>query len=472
MVGSVSGSQQNQQIDPLQSQNQTGAVNKADTVSQGFDQENSISHRTGGGLVQLPPGTSYSPSLPLPGQANATPEQMQHMATQTKASELRGEMFDSFLNIESNNPALATEEVRNQLQMIDSKLSRLSNASPEVMSGIQTDIAALKQDSIDGTLTADKLEEILTQLNAKFEDNSVKFAENKIKIESEEKIRQAESNVKNWREDIEKANENKGLFALKIVAAILFPPLGAWEAGRAISREIHGQDTGLSMFSSNAANKQAANNVAQLGTQQYWDNLGNALGGETGTPPVNSNQGAVHPNDTPESTPTTTTSVTDESSPTKTGTEGIVIAEGGMTQADFMKLLKQQQEAEENKEKLDEAIAALESGDVEGAAKILGASVDELGLGSSLGDSMTTEPDTSDTTPEIPNDEPEIRDQGDTDQRLPEDSGPESTSDLPPQPPNSFNNFLDQLSQVPQTAQENLQSGIQEQGLISRRNAV
>ncbi len=386
MVDSVSGSQRQQQVDSDLQQQQTSEAQKAKAkvVSSGFDSQNSVS-RTGGPLIQLQGGESLTPltiSAPLPGATTVPPDDIKGLYIQAHAVEIRSDLTEALDITSQNNPQLLDSQVLSQFGSIHQQLHALEDISPEALSEIQDAARSIEGHARAGTLDSGKLEQLLMLIQSKLADESTQFSQHKIEIESQSKVQLHESRIEDIREQIQEvkeAKQNKALFALKIVASILFPPLGAWELTRLADRGISGQDTGLSIFSSAQANQQAAANIRAIGTKEHWDQLGQNLG---------ENFGVLAPRETSDSS--ASGSSTHSHSSLDTATQGLDIAQTGLSQAEFMKLLQQIQAAEDSKEKLSEAIAALESGDPKSAAEILGSASDTLGLDSGTGENLTS----------------------------------------------------------------------------------
>lgn len=505
MVDSVQGRPQQPQLDtvsrPLEDQTQSTPVEKPDSVSIGYDQENSFSHRTGGPLIQLPPEAEHPPTLTKPATTNyLVPGEVQNPLTHGETSQARHNLDSGLSQLETNHPFLATPEVKEKFKKIGDKLGSLQEGSPDKLASIRQATEDLATKASEGTLDADQLEQILTELQTKLEDSSFKFAEQKIEIQAEQNQKTRAENIADMRASINESKENKGLFGLKIAAAAIFPPLGIWEGIMAITREVEGKDNGLSIFSSSRARKtgldkaesdfESAGNaigdyfkrrfrargsrggaeaIGMVGVPQpttsrgrnaglagsyFMDQKINSAEQQLGLPPLEPSQQVIDGMSTgrrrgrrgrrgrrnsfmeppgitayrgerlarlekelgitppPPSLPsnisgrhmtpslimtnhhaqrlqaieehlasrsssstTTQTQSTkqdpDETAALKTATDGLTVAESGLSQIEMMKLLQQIKESEENKEKLQEAIAALQGGDIEAAKSAL-----------------------------------------------------------------------------------------------------
>ncbi|MGI9281619.1 MAG: hypothetical protein ACR2PX_18585 [Endozoicomonas sp.] len=460
-------------------------LDQADRVSRGYDTGNSVSARTGGGLVQLPPGASDAPTIPEPdSEVTGEVGDLKKQVAQQTAANLRGQIGGTFgespISITSTHPELVTPAVGNTVLEIDSKLSRLSDASPEVLSDINSSLNQLHREHREGTLTSDKLDEILAQISASLEDSSVKYSENKIEIASQDAQQRHASNIEHIREHIEEADSAKadsGIIFLKSLA-LVFPPVLLWETALEIDRDVNpGKDNSqISIFSKNeidymeqqekaaeARRNQQANSyvfvpVQSTGNSEQTDN----------------NQSEGDGNQQP-------TEAIDEAGPSSSSvgdaTEGIQIANEGLDHFERRKLLLQalqeSAESEEAKNKLQEAINALESGDPSLAEEILGGFTDSLGLDNSLGDSVSTSTDDT-TPPPLPENVPETND----DQAFTPPSREDTTDSVQNEQPDStpvapnLTSFINDISSVPDEVLSSQQDAASEQGLIQRHNSV
>ncbi|WP_422138981.1 hypothetical protein [Endozoicomonas sp. ALC020] len=373
-------------------------IEKTKTVSQGYENKNSVSVRTGEGQVDLPPGGSEAPSIPEPDSMNAGQlDDLEKHLTQQTTAKLRGEiggMFGESPNsITSSRPELVTMAVGETVLDTEAKLSRVVEASPRVMQHIGHSVDQLQMEHIEGTLTADKLEEILAQINASLEDSSVKYAENKIEMASLDAQQRHDSNIERIREHIEEANSasaeataNPDNIFLKALS-FLFPPVMLWETALMIDREVNpGKDNShLSIFSKNEIDfmlQQTGEADASL--IRHASPIMPASMVEIG----NSERTDNHPSET-DDTQERKEAFDESGSPVSDATEGLQIASEGLDHFErrkaLLQTLQQQAESEEAKKKLEAAINALQGGDPALAEEILGSQ----GLDSSIGDSMS-----------------------------------------------------------------------------------
>lgn len=385
-------------------------VEKTNPVSRGFDNSNSISVINGEVQVDWPIGASEAPSIPEPDSAiTGEVGDLKKQVTQQTAAKLRGELGGMFgqspESVTISGPKSETLNVGKSVQNIDSKLSTMQEAPPNVLKDIGNAFDQIKSESTKGTLTSDKLEEILAQINASLEDNSVKYAEQKIEMASLDAQQRHDSNIEKIREHIEEVNasaeaeakakpENIFLKAL----SFLFPPVMLWETALMIDREVNpGKDNShLSIFSKSEINlmrqgigeadasfiKHASPylpaSMVEVGSSEQTDNQ-----------PSNA-EDSQKPKEGTDQAGAAKTSVSD-------ATEGLQIASEGLDHFErrkaMLQALQKQAESEEAKKKLEAAISALEGGDPSLAKEILGSK----GLDSSLGDSKS--PATADTKP-------------------------------------------------------------------------
>ena len=472
-MDSVSGSQRPTQAETLQQQQQTGEAQKAEQVSLGYNQNNSVSHQTGGGLIALPDAVDHAPIIPEPDSSTTpTGEELATMRTQSLSSQARAGLVSSIDLIRLTQPELLTPEMEARAGGLGTMLGAIESAPEDKLKSIVETTYTLGKAALEGTLDADMLDRIMSELQTKMEDNSIKYSEIEIKSRGAEAAQKHESNAEKIQEAIDNHNEakekakrkkSKGPFGLKLAIMIVFPPLLFFEAGVGIHDSITGKDSGLSMFSNKSVmhkglttateetgeffeelaletkrkTEQTGEAIAK-GTQAAHDATGNAalwalgvnpnMGQETtgdhlansladsakkddntqtgSTKPVAPTGGTkpVSPSPTQPvdgTNPTVGTSST-ENTPSVDSTsqtdpnvdvtlQGLEIGQQAMSQQELMKLLLQMQAQDESSEKLAQAIAALESGDFEGAKEILSNYTgDSLGT-DDLGDGLTTE---------------------------------------------------------------------------------
>lgn len=420
---------------------------KTNQVSQGYESKNSVSVSTGEDQVDLPPGASEAPSIPEPDSAiTGEVGDLEQQVTLQTTAKLRGEIGGLFgenpNSITNTRPELINAAVGETVLHTEGKLSRVTEASPQVLQTIDQALDQLQTEHTEGTLTADKLEEILAQINASLEDSSVKYAEQKIEMASLDAQQRHDSNIEHIREHIEEANnasaeakpENIFLKAL----SFLFPPVMLWEAALTIDRELNpGKDNShLSIFSKNEINlmregieeasatffKHASPflpaSMVEVGTSEQTDN----------PPPKKDDERHE---------------IFDESSsPVSDATEGLQIASEGLDHFErrkaLLQTLQQQAESEEAKKKLEAAINALEGGDPALAEEILSAQgLDPQGMDTDTGDSMSA------TT------------------------GDKKTQDM-----KDLNSFVEDISGVPEEVLSSMKDAHNELGLIQRFTSV
>ncbi|MRI32764.1 hypothetical protein EOPP23_07155 [Endozoicomonas sp. OPT23] len=443
----------NQQVQtPTTDPSQLDQLNRTDEVSRGYGNDNSVSYRTGGGLVQLPPGASEAPSIPAPDDAitGDVGNLRQQVAQQTSAN-LRGQVGNLTGVLPSH---LFSDQSLDNLSSAHDKLGRLTDASPEVLNNINSSLGQLAEANRNGTLTSGQLDEILMQINASLEDNSVKYAEETIHIDSQQRQEAIQNNISSIREHIEQAEKQQGadsgIMFLKGMAMGAFPPLMLWEAAVDLDRQVRGvENAHISIFTP----AEIAHMNPEASPPRYY------------VPPASSGNDAA-------------TRATD---PVADATEGMAIAQNGLSHADMMKLLLQMQKQDENNQKLADAVAALEAGDPTLAKQILGDLVDTAGLDASLGESLTT--DTSrQNPPPLPESPGNTRPQ--TTSRDEAQLQPSSETLEPPAPSvntpqtpqqqadQDLNNFLSQLAPVPEAAADNAATAAQQEGQIQVRNPV
>lgn len=458
-MDSVSGSQRPSQLEALQQQQQAGKSEQVEKVAAGYNQNNSVSHQTGGELVALPDISDHAPVIPEPDSSTTpTGEELSSMRTQSLASQARAGLVSSFDIIAKSRPDLSTREMQARVGGLSTMLGSISSAPEAQLKSIVETTQALRQGALNlNTFDADKLDQIMTELQTKMEDNSIKYSEIEIKSRGDEAAKRHESNAEKIQESIDKHNEAKakrkkkgGLFGLKVAIMTIFPPLAVFESVVGMYDATAGKDSGLSMFSRKSAlhkglteateaNKKFADEIVEsgkqtgqvykdfgegvgrtFGSEETWNSTGDGIlwgigiDPETGQPRSDVKE---QPSITIYTLPTEDTAPVQGSTPTEgtVPTEGIAPTEGtapadgsttqidtdvaatlqglglgqeAMSQQELMKLLLQMQKQEESSEELAQAIAALESGDFEGAKEILSNytadSLDTEGLGEGL----------------------------------------------------------------------------------------
>ena len=400
------------------------------------------------------------------------------MVAQETAANLRGQVGQLFgssaVSITNLRPDLVDSARAQTVLDIDEKLSKITEASPQVLGNINGSLDELYTAHKTLTLTPDKLDEILAQINTQLEDNSVKFAEQKIEIASETAQQRHASNIEHIREHIEDAESresaNSGHIFLKNLA-FMFAPVALWEWALEIDRDINpGKDNShLSIFTKSEIDymdhkEDAARHQAAYGPSFYVAPPPQPAGESSDS--GNSDQQPQQP----IAPVNETGSASSPSDPIHDATEGLTIAQEGISQMELMKLLQKLQEAEENKEKLAEAIAALEAGDPKLAAELLSAATGDQEVDALPEDSAALNPEPP-KTPEQMLEAAANRPEDETiNPTVVEDFTLPSSVESEIQ--NEFSNFLDELSKVPQSAIEAEQTATQEQGLIQRNSPV
>ena len=372
MVDSVSGSAQTQALN-----GPSGDLDIAEKVKLGYELKNSSSTVTGEKAGFEATNLKLSPTIP-PSDANTpapTDTQLQQQQTQASSIRAQGYLSNGLDQLAENNLDAVSPELLDRLEVVHDQLYALESLSPEATNSltINAKMFAVHAYSPHGEISPDKLDFLLTQIESQLSDQTAKYNETKLEMASQDRIQQSESNIEKTRTHIEESKRDEGLFALKIIASIFFPPLGLYEGLKAADRAVTGQDDGVSMFSHPQAQAQAAANIRAVGTANFWENLGNRIG---------ENLGIIEPKQAEES------HKTNESGELDFATEGPELAEQGLSQAEFMKLLQNAQAQEEAKEKLEEAIAALQSGDPKLAADILNDNSESISIVDENGDDL------------------------------------------------------------------------------------
>ncbi|MGI9276704.1 MAG: hypothetical protein ACR2PT_17905 [Endozoicomonas sp.] len=446
MVDSVQGSHRHTDIAPIDRQ-QSGGVEKKQAVGLGYDQQNSISHLTGGALVQsYGQATRQPPSIPAPAAgANGAIGDIENQRFQHTLNSMKVEWAGGLEFLRSSNPELAARPgVEGMHRDINAKLTQIESAPPGTMKDLHKLTQRFDTGVADGTLTADKLEQILSELQTKLADSSIKYQQEQIRIDAQALQSLHNSNVKDIRDEIAAANvqtEGTDQAANKIELPL---PI----------RILAGIFT-LGMSEIALATERSKPTVSTRSTRNTNDNNGipyrpsnfsfNSPSIDTPLDP----EVYYGPELTDAEAPRNTDEVP-ERRPINDVAEGLDLAQQGMTQAEFMKLLKQLQESEDANEKLAEAIAALEAGDPELAKSILAGSSND----SADASGSTLEPDSTNGSDAEANESP--------------DSGVESSDTEDQETAQEFHSFMDQIAKVPQATTDSQADSLRELAIMQR----
>ncbi|MET4692840.1 hypothetical protein [Endozoicomonas lisbonensis] len=478
MVDSVSGGRPQTPIESFQEQQKADQAEKADKIGLSYASGNSMSHHTADkGDVSFAVVNPHAPSISEPDTTTATGEELSAVKSQSHASQLRAGVYSSFDLLQKNHPELVTPELEVKAEELKFKADKMGFASsiPDGLAkDIQQSVTKLQSIAESPNLDADKLEQVMSEIQTKMDDNSAKLTEFSIKSRSADAQVKYDQNIEKIEEHIKEVEEAKakqasssgGWFAGLIMA--IFPPLALYEAGVQIAEEINGSDSDVSLLSRNnafgkalsdaekgieeaftdagneanqaftKAGKEISDTFEPMGKKEAWENLGDELKQDAKAMGKDIEQAftkagedlkqdakamgkdidqafskagddiaaTVKPigdkktwDDSGDKIlaglgiePTSGNKVPDESSfaveqekmkmekELAVAMQGLDVGESAMTSQEMMKLLQQMKAAEESKEKLEEAIAALESGDLD--------SLKEIAAGLSGGDAI------------------------------------------------------------------------------------
>ena len=466
MVDSVSGGRPQTPVEAFQEQQKTNQAEKIDKIGLSYDSSNSVSHRAARGEAPLSAIETHAPSIPEPNAGTtATGVELSTAKSQSQLDQLRAGVYSSFDMIEKNHPGLATPEFQLKAENLRFEVDHLrpSSISDANLKSLQHSVKTLTDSAASPTLDADKLDQIMSEIQTRMDENSVKFSEFEIKSRSDNAQQRYDSNIENieqYIKDVEeaKASQSSGGSWLSGIITAIFP---VFEIAAQITKAVD-PDTDFSLFSRNSSIGKAIGNAEKdiedffepIGDKKAWGSLGNELkqgfdkvGKDTGqafTEAGNKIADAYKPigdkeawgsfgnelkqgfdkvgKDTGQAFAEAGNKIADAYKPIgdkkawensgdeilrdlgidpssgksvesvanfadglsvavkneeikieqelSAAMQGLDVGESALTNQEMMKLLQQMKVAEENKEKLEEAIAALESGDIESLKEV------------------------------------------------------------------------------------------------------
>ena len=229
----------------------------------------------------------HAPIIPEPDSATTpTGDKLSDLHTQTLLHKVRSGV-NSIVNVlKHDQPEMITPEISEKATQINAGLGKVSSAPVQLMKELADKVDSLRTSLDNGTLDSDQLDQIMSEIRTKMDDNSIKFSEFDIKYRSADAQQRHDSNIEkleNHIKEAEKAKEESssgGWFRVFVTA--IFPPLALFEAGVQIAEEITGSESSLSMFSKNNAfgkilddaEKDIEKAFEPMGDKQAWENLG------------------------------------------------------------------------------------------------------------------------------------------------------------------------------------------------------
>ena len=234
--------------------------------------------------------------------------------------------------------------LKGQLQEMSLRVQSIDSGSPAILKSIAGTAAEIKSLANSGQLTEGKLQELMTELEAKLQDNSLKFNEQRIKSAQDTKHQNHEKMLEKY----EKLTEKRSIFDLSHLSpgqkagailglifapvAIILPVVAALSVAEAVKGPI-----GFSL-----ADVSESSRLESLALKLHLKQSGS---------PGSKHERAAR------------------------AYEGLETARTGLSHGQMLKLLAQQQGSEEQKEKLEktmQALQAVQAGDIASASELLG----------------------------------------------------------------------------------------------------
>ncbi|UYM17790.1 hypothetical protein [Endozoicomonas euniceicola] len=190
--------------------------------------------------------------------------------------------------IEKNHPGLATPEFQAKAENLRFEVDHLkpSSISDAQLKNLQQSVKTLGDAAASPTLDADKLDQIMSEIQTKMDENSVKFSQFEIQSRSDNAQQTYDKNIEGieqYIKDVEeaKASQSSGGGWLSGIITAIFP---IFEIAAQITKAVD-PDTDFSLFSRNSsigraigqAEKDVEEFFAPMGDKQAWDNLGKDL---------------------------------------------------------------------------------------------------------------------------------------------------------------------------------------------------
>ncbi len=275
---------------------------------------------------------------------NLKPEAISQQAARGQITQITGNLEAASAAIAEHPELSANTQLQEKLQGLSAVAQGLEHADPAILKTVGDTASEIKSLVQAGQLTEGKLQELLSELEGKLQDNSLKFNEQRIQAAKDAKLQKHEERLEKY----EKLTEKRSIFDLShlspgqkagaILAMIFTPPAISAPiiAALSIAEAVKGP-VGLSM--------------ADVSRSAKFEALGLGL--------------AIKQHD----------AMASKHGRAERAYEGTDIARRGSDHVKMMKMLNQGQLREEEKDKLEKAIQALQAiqaGDVKGASELLG----------------------------------------------------------------------------------------------------
>ncbi|MCW7554817.1 hypothetical protein NX722_19770 [Endozoicomonas gorgoniicola] len=306
MVDSVSGGRPQTPVEAFQEQQKAGQAEKIDKIGLSYDNGNSVSHLDAKGENPLASSIIHAPVIPEPDSATtATGDKLSDVHTQTLLHKVRSGVNSIVNFLKHDQPEMITPAISEKASEINAGLGKVSSAPVPLMKELAAKVDSLHNGLDSGTLDSDQLDQIMSEIRSKMDDNSIKYSEFDIKLRSANAQQKHDSNIEKIENHIKEAEKAKqesssgGWFKSFITA--IFPPLALFEAGVQIAEEITGSESSLSMFSKNNAFGKVLDEAEKdiektftdfgidikeafepIGKKEAWDNLGKDLDRDLG----------------------------------------------------------------------------------------------------------------------------------------------------------------------------------------------
>ena len=282
MVDSVSGQHGITQFERV---SEGDKAKQLDKVSLGFDHSNSVARLTDGkgNALTAPAETHGVPTIPDPAPGSSLPpgKDIQQVHIKTHTTEARSDILAGFQAAVEADTSLLTADRLNTLNSVQLQLFALENAPEQTLQDIQTASSALKSAALAGTLDADKLDQLLTEIQTKLQDEGIKFSQEQIKLAAQDQQMASENNIKDMREQIEKEKEAKAAAARRRKKRKNRGPFGGFfHAVFVAPYVIIGQEIGKGLDTATkqvgAATNSAFRDVGRFmnNQQEFWKALG------------------------------------------------------------------------------------------------------------------------------------------------------------------------------------------------------
>ena len=196
MTDSISGGRPLTPAEAFQEQQKVVQAEEIDKISLSYDSKNSVSHRKAIKEGVLTPANIHAPSIPAPNlSATPTGDELIAMETQARAHEANFALTNGLEMLKVTQPDLVTPELTNQIGQISNRLSMVESAPPGLMADVSLLSDNLLTKAANKDLDPDMLNQIMSEIQSKMDDNAVKFSEFEIKARSADAQQKHESNI-------------------------------------------------------------------------------------------------------------------------------------------------------------------------------------------------------------------------------------------------------------------------------------